>query len=291
MADSPNSSAGPEHNGVLSELQEQIRRQNTFLNAVLESVTNPIYVVDAKDYTIKMANAAAQLSEDSGATTCYRLKHGRREPCGNTDYPCPVEIIKQTKKPVTVEHIHYDRHGGERNVEIHAFPMFDSHGDVAQIIQYSLDTTDRRRVERALRASEDRYRSYIEVTGQLGWTTNAVGEVKQDIPTWRRFTGQSEHEVMGWGWLNAVHPDDRRPTAQIWKNAVGTKSIYETEYRVRRHDGAYRYFMARGVPMFNEDRSIREWVGTCIDITDRREAEEALRTARDELELRVQGLK
>ena len=141
---------------------------------------------------------------------------------------------------------------------------------------YGRDVTERRKTEEALRASEKRYRSFIEVTGELGWTTNAEGEVVEDIPTFRQFTGQSYEEVKGWGWLNALHPDDLERTAQAWREAVAARSAYEIEYRLRRHDGVYRYFLARGVPVFDEGGAVREWIGTCIDITERKKAEEEL---------------
>jgi PAS domain S-box-containing protein len=90
--------------------------------------------------------------------------------------------------------------------------------------------------EEALSKSEMRYRSYIYVTEQLGWTANAEGEIVEDIPSWRRFTGQSEKEVKGWGWSKALHPDDLDHTARVWSNAVATKNRYDVEYRVRRYD-------------------------------------------------------
>jgi PAS domain S-box-containing protein len=139
------------------------------------------------------------------------------------------------------------------------------------------DITERRKAEESVRASEERYRSYIEVTGQLGWTTNADGEVEEDIPAWRKYTGQSYEEVKGLGWTKALHPDDIEHTTQVWEKAVAEKSSYEVEYRIRRHDGVYRNFMARGVPVLEKDGKIREWVGTCIDITEHKEAEDALK--------------
>ena len=138
------------------------------------------------------------------------------------------------------------------------------------------DITERKKTEQTLRASLERYRSFIEVTGELGWTTNSEGEVVEDIPSFRKFTGQTYEEVKGWGWSKALHPDDLERTTKIWKEATRTKSKYETEYRLRRHDGIYRYFMARGVPVLEEDGSIREWVGTCIDITERQQKEKEL---------------
>jgi PAS domain S-box-containing protein len=138
------------------------------------------------------------------------------------------------------------------------------------------DITGRKKAEADLRKSEGRYRSYIEVTGELGWTTNPEGEVKEDMPTWRNYTGQTFEEIKGSGWSKALHPDDLDNTLGVWRKAVKEKRKYEVEYRIRRHDGVYRHFMVRGVPVFNDEGTIREWVGTCIDITERKKAEEVL---------------
>ena len=145
---------------------------------------------------------------------------------------------------------------------------------------YGVEITKRKKAEEAVRKSEERYRSYLEATGELGWTTNAEGEVVEDISTWRNFTGQTFEEIKGSGWTKALHPDDLENTLRVWKKAVKQKIRYEVEYRVRRHDGVYRYFMARGVPIFNKNGNVKEWVGTCIDMTEHKKAEELLQEQR-----------
>ena len=125
--------------------------------------------------------------------------------------------------------------------------------------------------------SENRYRSYIELTGQIVWVTNANGEVVEDIPYFRHFTGLSYEQVKGSGWVAALHPNDVAKTIEVWNKAVSTRSSYETEYRVKRHDGVYRDLLAKGSPGFNKNGEIVEWVGVCIDITERKQIEEAVK--------------
>jgi hypothetical protein len=156
-------------------------------------------------------------------------------------------------------------------------PVKNFQGQVEGLVFSLTETTERKKTEELLQASEKRYRSFIEVTGELGWVTNSGGEVVEDIPSFRHFTGQTDEEVKGWGWIKALHPDDVQHTEEIWTKAIKEKTTYEVEYRLRRHDGIYRYFLARGVPVFTKDGEVDEWVGTCIDITERKQGEKMLR--------------
>jgi PAS domain S-box-containing protein len=141
---------------------------------------------------------------------------------------------------------------------------------LSKVLRYALE---RHHHALRLRESEDRYRQSIELTGQIGWATAADGQLN-DAPAWVKYTGQSPEEVKGWGWLSAVHQDDRERTEQVWKQSVDSRSGYETEYRLRRRDGVFRHVVARGVPLLNDQGDIQEWVGACIDITERKQAEE-----------------
>jgi len=131
--------------------------------------------------------------------------------------------------------------------------------------------------------SEERFRSLVSATAQIVWTTDAAGNVTDDIPSWRAYTGQTIEQVRGAGWVEALHPDDLQRTLAIWRCAVESRSLYEIEYRVRRHDGQYRDFATRGVPLQNADGSVREWVGYCADITERKKMENDLRNSEAQL--------
>ncbi|MGA7937304.1 MAG: PAS domain S-box protein, partial [Kovacikia sp.] len=143
----------------------------------------------------------------------------------------------------------------------------------AQILG-KIDT--RRQQAEEQRQSEARFRSLITATSQIVWTTRADGRILDDSPTWRDYTGQTFEEYKEFGWLDAVHPDDREQSAQRWSQAVAARSLYEAEYRLQSTAGQYRHFWVRGVPVFGKDGNIHEWIGTCTDIHDRKQAEMAL---------------
>ncbi|BAY09679.1 PAS domain S-box protein [Calothrix sp. NIES-2098] len=148
-------------------------------------------------------------------------------------------------------------------------------GEPVYFISTVQDIADRKQAQIAVQQSEERYRSLITATSQIVWTADSQGR-SPDIPSMRAYTGQTAAEVVNLGWLDAIHPEDREKTAQSWMQAVQTKSLYDVEYRIRGADGNYRYFQGRSVPVLNVDGSIREWVGTCSDIHDRKQAEQAL---------------
>lgn len=142
---------------------------------------------------------------------------------------------------------------------------------------------ERRQAEEALRHSEERYRSLILASTQITWTSSANGRMTGEQLSWSAFTGQTYEEYQNFGWSAAIHPDDVEHTLASWNRAVSTQSLCEMEHRLRRHDGEYRYFSVRAAPVLNADGSIREWVGAHTDITERKQAEEALRESEKRL--------
>jgi len=140
----------------LKESEQRIKEQNTFLTNILVSLTHPFYVVNVSDYSIKLANTAAIKDPPLGPMTCYGLAHRRDDPCKN-ESPCPIEIVKHTKKPITVEHLHYDIEGNIRNIDVHGFPIIDEDGNVDQVILYSIDITERKKAQEKLKESEEKF--------------------------------------------------------------------------------------------------------------------------------------
>ncbi|QIZ69800.1 PAS domain S-box protein [Oxynema aestuarii] len=147
-----------------------------------------------------------------------------------------------------------------------------------------VEITELKRAEQTLRDSEGRFRALVEATSQIIWTTGPDGKVNQPQPSWCAFTGQNYEDIQEWKWLSAVHPDDSAFTEREWANAIRQKALYQIEHRLRRFDGEYRYMSVRGIPVLNHDGSIREWVGTHTDITERKQAETALKQTTQKLQ-------
>jgi len=140
------------------------------------------------------------------------------------------------------------------------------------------DVTRRRQTIQALADSEERYRSLVAATSAIVWTTDSGGMMVQPQPSWQAFTGQNAEEYREAGWSNALHPDDREPLIKLWRQTIaGHHSSYEAEYRLwHSATQSFRVVSARGVPIAGADGTVREWIGTCTDVTLRQQAVEAL---------------
>lgn len=143
---------------------------------------------------------------------------------------------------------------------------------------------------RTLQTSEQRYRSLVEATTTLVWTTDAAGAFVDTQPGWQAYTGQNWSDYAGYGWVDALHPDDREVVESEWRKAQARGDRYECRGRVwHAPSGQYRHFVARGAPLRDARGEIAEWVGNVTDVHDEVEAaEEADQRAQNLLQLTVE---
>ena len=139
------------------------------------------------------------------------------------------------------------------------------------------DISYRREAHAKLAASEARFRAAIGAVDGILWTNSAAGEMLGEQPGWADLTGQTQAQYQGFGWADAVHPDDAAATLDAWNAAVARGGPFVFEHRVRRHDGVWRDFLVRAMAALEQDGSIREWIGVHTDITERKRADERLR--------------
>src|SRR5260370_40874331 len=112
-----------------------------------------------------------------------------------------------------------------------------------------IDIEDRKWADEELRDSEQRWRSLTEALPQLVWSAMPDGSCDYFSAQWTEHTGVPESDLLGWRWLETLHPDDREPTRKFWLESVAEHHPYDIEYRVRRRDGEERWFKTRGVPI------------------------------------------
>src|SRR5262245_219191 len=134
----------------------------------------------------------------------------------------------------------------------------------------------------ALRASEERYRTLANEMNTSVWSAAPNGDVIGEAHGWEKMTGQTPEQYRGFNWMDVVHPDDSKQLLRIWQQALRHARPMEVDYRVRQRDGTYRYVRAQGTPISNVDGSVREWIGTVVDIDGRKRADQELRTSEEE---------
>ena len=145
----------------------------------------------------------------------------------------------------------------------------------------------RAQAHEALRESELRFRAMADNAPVMVWTTGLDGQCTYLSRSWYEFTGQTPETGLGTGWLDATHPDDRPAAERDFVMANATHAAFSLEYRLRRRDGSYRWAIDAAAPWFSPEGTFLGYIGSVIDITERKEAEEARRQLNEELSERV----
>jgi PAS domain S-box-containing protein len=267
--------------GVLTDVteskqaEEEIQKQNEFLTSVLESLTHPFYVLNAHDYTVEIANSAAHFGSEVGLATCYALTHGRDTPCGADPHPCTLEEIKRTREPLTVEHVHYDAQGQARIVEVHAYPLLDEDGNVARVIEYTLDITERKQTEAALQKSEKRYRQLLDTLQEGIWVLDQDAYTTFVNPRMAEMLGCTVEEMQGKHLFSFM---DERGIEIAQKNLRRREQgiAEQHDFEFLRQDGSRIFTLLETSPIHDDDGSYVGAIAGIQDITDRRQADQAL---------------
>lgn len=147
------------------------------------------------------------------------------------------------------------------------------------------EAVERARAEEGLRESEIRFRNMADHAPVMMWVTDPTGYCTYLNRSWFDFTGQSPEEACGFGWLDATHPEDRDAAATAFEMANQRKEAFRLEYRLRRHDGHYRWAIDAAAPRFAPDGAFLGFVGSVIDIDERHEAEQRVRIESEALEI------
>ncbi|MEA3544179.1 MAG: PAS domain S-box protein, partial [Thermodesulfobacteriota bacterium] len=284
--------------------ESQVKKHADFLRHIIESLAHPFYVVDAENYAIVLANSAAMEGAEKKQTTCYALTHHRQTPCDGLEHPCPLQKIKETRAPVKVEHIHRNHRDEEIYVEVHGYPVFDTNGNLVQMIEYSLDITDKKNAENSLKQANDRleekvrertgeleeqilqrkqaqlslikserhYRSLIENISDVITIIDKQGIVSYTSPSTLTVLGLSPENFIGHNIREFVHDEDlTHSSIQTIYERYGTTHPFE--YRIATGKGQY-LFLESIIRKFQPGDNTDGFILSSRDITVRKQVEE-----------------
>ena len=173
--------------------------------------------------------------------------------------------VMTQRVPDTLKHCYNWPDGRTSWFETRAFPV--ENGCLAVFYR---DISQKERADEKLRLSERRFKAAVGAMDGTLWTNDAKGKMIGEQPGWGALTGQSKVEYQDDGWVNAIHPDDIKATIDRWEASVAQQRPFEFEHRILRHDGIWRLYAARAIPVQNPNGDIIEWVGVHRDVTDSR---------------------
>ncbi len=252
------------------QANKKIKKQNEYLNSVIESLTHPFYVVDIETYEIKMANTASGYKTKDKNVTCHGLTHHSDFPCTDVNHPCPLEIIKQTYKPTTVEHIHFDKNNKTSYFEVHGYPIFNDKGRVVQMIEYSLDITERRVNGENLR----KLSTAVQQSPTIIVITDLNGVIEYVNPKFVELTGYAEAEAIGrvTSILKSGELTDRF-YKEMW-DTITSGGKWMGEFHNKKKNGELYWEFASISPIVNDQGTTINYLKVAEDITERKHNEQ-----------------
>jgi PAS domain S-box-containing protein len=271
------------------QFERLLNDRNQFITTVFESLSYPFYVINSSDYTIQLANSAACADELPASLTCYNLLHNQEIPCSKTGYLCPLEEVKKTKRKVIVEHDHIDDHGNIKTLEVHAYPIFDHRGEVSQMIEYSLNITQRKQLEQALQQNEKKYRQLFELAREGIWVLDNESITTFTNPRMAEILGYSVEEMQGMHLFSFMDEQGVEISKKnLERRQQGIDEQHDFEFL--RKDGSRVYTSLETSPITDEDGNYLGALAIVADITERKQMEEALQVRTHALGERVKEL-
>lgn len=269
----------------IKKTEDVLKGEKTRLEDILEGIADGISIQD-KDYRVLYQNSAhkAMIGEHHG-DFCYRAYELRDSVCEG----CPVAAAFKDGKVHRAERV-VVKDGSELHYELVASALRDEGGEIFAGIEVVRDVTEKRRLEARLERSRDFYLTLLDEFPALVWRSGKDGRYNYFNKSWLKFTGRAMEQEQGDGWTEGIHPEDRERRITVYSEALAAKQPLEVEFRLRRHDGQYRWMMDYGRPFADMNGEFAGYLGYCYDVTERKAAEGELAFERAQLLALIENL-
>ena len=178
-------------------------------------------------------------------------------------------IVEQLSNGKAIEHFETKRmkkNGELFDISLTISPIKDSNGNIIGASKIARDITEQKLAEEKLKRSENELNELANAVPALVWIADPDGNVIYYNKRIYEFAGAAKQDNGRWLWEKLLHPDDREPTANAWRDAIKNKWVYEKEHRIQLKDGSYKWFLSRGYPHLNDDGTVLKWYGSATDI-------------------------
>jgi PAS domain S-box-containing protein len=277
---------------VTEERSAQVALQQTQerYRAVFQQAAVGIFECDLRGKVVRSNPALSRIigfsAEELRAKNWRELTHPDELA---TENELVSRLLRSEIGSITAELRFLRKDGSFGWLDVFATLIRDESGAPSYGLGVVVDISERKRAEAEVRETEDRFREAADNAPVLIWIAGSDKLATWFNRPWLEFVGRSLEEEYGEGWMRDIHPEDHRRCMEIFDSAFDRRESLSLEYRLRRHDGEYRWLLDHGVPRY-QDGEFAGYIGSCIDITDRRAAEEAMNESRNAERARRQEL-
>ncbi len=275
---------------VMSALRPQSDAASHFLSAIAESSQDAIFTIDLNGIVTIWNRAAASLFGFAATEVTGRPLTELSLPPELQELPRHIDQVKESGASSRLAPLRIRKDGRDTDIEIRMSPVTHESGAVLGILAVGRNITERNETEEALRAIEARFRLLADAIPQIIWTNEGGGKANYFNKRWFEYSGLSLEESIGPGWEVIVHPDDAASSVRRWEEDLRAGRVFETEYRLRRADGVYRWHLGRNIPLIGEDGKALGWFGTATDIEDIKRSEAALSQREEQLRITIESI-
>lgn len=273
---------------LLFKTREALRESEELYKQIVDTANEGIWLLDLDSET-KFVNQ--QMADMLG----YEISEMLGKPLGNfMDHDSLAIVARNKSERESGKNENYvfrmfKKDGSEIWTRVACNPIRDQHGNISGTLGMLTDITKKLMAEEKLRTSELHFRSLIEAIPQLVWSYTNDGKSDYSNYNVRNHLGSNPDQVVE-ELLEAIHPEERETTRELWSRAAEEKTPAESEYRLRRHDGEYRWQLGRIIPLRDCDGSVLKWMGIATDIHEQKEDQRVIYESQSKLKTALQNM-